>query len=174
MRKSKYMILFLALVLALTACAVPETAPTEMINEETVIPATEAAEQKEPIALEITMDNWEEYFELRSTEQVYINDSCAVTNRVFGYGVFLKEEYADRLAEDSDVSFELEYSVVWRRIMGDLTGDSYLVQDAMADSGRSTQLAQLTDFRGRPEVPEESDFYGTVAAEFAYDSEFGA
>lgn len=175
MKENKYIFWILALALMLTACAVPESAPGATVPGEVVVETVPLETvPPDPVAVEITMENWEEYFELRSTEQVYLNDSCSVINRVFGYGVFLKEEYADRLAEGSDVSFELEYDVVWRRVMGDLTGDSYLIQSPMAEINRQTQTAGLTDFRGKTDISEESDFYNSIAVEFEFDSEFGA
>lgn len=173
MKKVMIMLLALAMLLSMAACAAPETSPSESVTIP-IVAETEAPRKPEPAAVEITMDNWQDYFELRDTEQVYINDACSVVNRVFGYGVFLKEEYVPRLAEGSDVSFELEYKVVWRRVMGDLNGDSYLIQGALADSDRKTQTAKLTDFRGRTDIAEDSDFYNSVAVEFAFDSEFGA
>lgn len=147
---------------------------TETIPQETETqPATEPAPQT-IVPVEITLDNWQEYFELRQTEQVYVSESCGVTNRVFGYGVFLKEEFLPLLAPGSDISFELQYEVVWKRVMGDLTGDSYMIIGSVNEVHPKTQLAQMTDFRENAEIPEDSDFYGQVAVEFAYDSEFGA
>ena len=183
MKRINIFILLLAAVLILTGCGVqepvatqpPAIAVTEAPTPVTTQPPTEApTEAPQPVPVAITMENWEEYFELRDTEQVHISESCSVINRIFGYGVFLKEEYVDRLAEGSDVSFELEYNLVWRRVMGDLTGDSYMLQSAQTDPDRKTQTAQLTDFRGNPAVAEESDFYNSVAVEFAFDAEFGA
>lgn len=183
MKRINIFVLLLAAVLILTGCGIqepvatqpPAIAVTEAPTQMPTQPPTDApTEAPQPVPVEITMENWEEYFELRETEQVHISESCSVINRIFGYGVFLKEEYVDRLAEGSDVSFELEYNLVWRRVMGDLTGDSYMLQSAQTDPDRKTQTAQLTDFRGNPAVAEESDFYNSVAVEFAFDAEFGA
>ena len=183
MKRINIFVMLLAAVLILTGCGMqepvatqpPAIAVTEAPTQMPTQPPTDApTEAPQPVPVEITMENWEEYFELRDTEQVHISESCSVINRVFGYGVFLKEEYVDRLAEGSDVSFELEYNLVWRRVMGDLTGDSYMLQSAQTDPDRKTQTAQLTDFRGNPAVAEESDFYNSVAVEFEFDAEFGA
>ena len=183
MKRINIFVLLLAAVLILTVCGMqepvatqpPAIAVTEAPTQMPTQPPTDApTEAPQPVPVEITMENWEEYFVLRETEQVHISESCSVINRIFGYGVFLKEEYVDRLAEGSDVSFELEYNLVWRRVMGDLTGDSYMLQSAQTDPDRKTLTAQLTDFRGNPAVAEESDFYNSVAVEFAFDAEFGA
>ena len=183
MKRINIFVLLLAAVLILTGCGMqepvatqpPAIAVTEAPTQMPTQPPTDApTEAPQPVPVEITMENWEEYFVLRETEQVHISESCSVINRIFGYGVFLKEEYVDRLAEGSDVSFELEYNLVWRRVMGDLTGDSYMLQSAQTDPDRKTQTAQLTDFRGNPAVAEESDFYNSVAVEFEFDAEFGA
>lgn len=183
MMKHKMLVMALLLVFLLTGCAAPESTPgeTEILFTATEAPpaATETAPVTEPAPqiitpVEITLDNWQEYFELRQTEQVYMNESCAVSNRVFGYGVFLKDEFVPLLAPGSDVSFELQYELVWRRVMGDLNGNSYLIQDINNEHTLKTQTAGMTDFRGDPSISEESDFYNRVAVEFAFDSEFGA
>lgn len=149
----------------------PTLPPTEPPTEPPTLPPTEPPQPEE---IAITLENWQEYFEMRETEQVYISETCSVTNRVFGYGVFLKEEYADRFAEGSQVSFELEYNVAWARVMGDLTADNYMIMGTQSNPDRKLQSAQLSDFRLVENMSEESDFYGQVAAEFAFDSEFGA
>lgn len=149
----------------------PTEPPTEAPTEPPTEPPTEAPQ---PVPVEITLENWEEYFELRETEQVYISETCAVINRVFGYGVFLKEEYADRFAEGSEVFFDLEYNLAWTRVMGDLTADNYLMMGTQTDGERKMLTAGLTDFRLAENMSEESDFYNQVAAEFAFDSEFSA
>ena len=59
-------------------------------------------------------------------------------------------------------------------MLGDVTSDSYMVIGSVNEVHPKTQIASLADFRGNPEIPEESDFFGQVAVEFAYDSEFGA
>jgi len=196
MKKRTTIIIALMLVFLLTACAVPEATPgetevlftatetspaeseiqisaTEPTPPETETPAAQPAPQ-EVIPVEITLDNWQDYFELRQTEQIYVSESCGVINRIFGYGVFLKEEFLPLLASESNVSFELQYEVAWKRVMGDLTGDSYMIIGSVNEVLPKTQTALLADFRENAEIPEESDFYGQVAAEFAYDSEFGA
>lgn len=192
MKRINIIILLAAMLLMLSACAVQEAVSTEAPAVEAVTqpatevvtqPATEAAtemptqaptEPPQPEEIAITMENWEEYFELRKTEQVYVSESCNVINRVFGYGVFLKEEFADRFAEGSELLFDLEYNLAWTRVMGDLAGDSYMLTGLQADAERKTLTANLTDFRGLTSLSEESDFYNQVAAEFAFDSEFGA
>jgi len=184
MKRMNLFILLLAVLLSVSGCGVQEPAPTQApeVSVVTEIPTeapTEAptelpTEPPQPEVITITMENWEEYFELRETEQVHISETCAVINRIFGYGVFLKEEYADRFAEGSEVSFDLEYNLAWARIMGDLTADNYLLMGTQTDGVRKTLTAGLTDFRLADNISEESDFYNQVAVEFQFDSEFGA
>lgn len=194
MKKQNAIIMALLLVFLLTACAVQSPAPTEadvlftatetspaetdiqISATETEAPTEAPTEPPLPEAtpVEISLENWENYFELRQTEQVYVSESCGVTNRVFGYGIFLKEEFLPLLAPDSDVSFELQYDVAWKRVLGDVTSDSYMIIGSVNEVHPKTQTASLTDFRSNPEIPEESDFFGQVAVEYAYDSEFGA
>lgn len=191
MKRINIFILLLAVLLIVSGCGVQEPVPTQApalaateaptqvpteppTEAPTELPTEPPTEAPQPVPVEITMENWEEYFELRETEQVYISETCAVINRVFGYGVFLKEEYADRFAEGSDVAFDLEYNLAWTRVMGDLTADNYLMMGSQTDGVRKMQTAGLTDFRIVDNMSEESDFYNQVAAEFAFDSEFSA
>ena len=180
MKRINIFALLLATALILTGCGMNPPVATEapaaavVTEAPTEAPTLPPTEPPLPEEITITLENWQEFFELRETEQVYISETCAVTNRVFGYGVFLKEEYADRFAEGSQVSFELEYNVAWARVMGDLTADNYMIMGAQSNPDRKLQSAQLSDFRLVENMSEESDFYGQVAAEFAYDSEFGA
>ena len=187
MKRINIFALLLAMALVLTGCGTDQPAATEapaaVVTEAPTLPPAEPpaeppteppTELPQPVEITITEENWQEFFELRETEQVYVSQTCAVINRVFGYGVFLKEAYADRFAEGSRVSFELEYNVAWARVMGDLTADNYLITGTQSDLARKTQTAELADFRLVDNMSEESDFYGQVAAEFAFDSEFGA
>jgi len=184
MKRINIFALLLAMVLILTGCGMDQPAATEAPaaavvteapTEAPTLPPTEPpTEASQPVPVEITMENWEEYFELRETEQVYISETCSVINRVFGYGVFLKEEYTDRFAEGSQVAFDLEYNLAWTRVMGDLTADNYLMMGTQTDGERKMLTAGLTDYRIAGNMSEVSDFYGQVAAEFAFDSEFSA
>lgn len=61
-----------------------------------------------PEIIELTMDNWAEYFELRECFNLYTNDFGEMQSFSIGYGLFLKEEYIDRLENITDVSFEVE------------------------------------------------------------------
>lgn len=195
MKRINTFLLLAAMLLMFSACAVREAVPTEAPAAAVTQPASEAAteisteaptesptdpptvpptEPPQPEEIAVNMENWEDYFELRKTEQVYVSESCNVTNRVFGYGVFLKEEFAHRFVDGSDVLFDLEYNLSWSRVMGDLNGDSYMMMGLQTDAARKTLTAHLADFRGLTGLSEESDFYNQVAAEFAFDSEFSA
>ena len=172
MKRIKMLALMLALMLVVPACAVRETAPTETVAEFTVAVPTEPVTVPELTTVEITTDNWQDYFELRQTEQVQQNEACAVINRVFGYGIFLKEEYTDRMDSSTDVSFQMGYDLGWRRLLGDLNTNSYMVQGEFLEGESHIQEVQLTDFRGDPQVSEESDFHGSIAAAFSHDAEY--
>ena len=82
----------------------------QLVNESggTVLVSEADYEQFVPDVIEITMDNYLEYFELRETIELYTNEFGEVENFYFGHGLFLKEEYIGRLASLQNVSFELE------------------------------------------------------------------
>lgn len=65
-----------------------------------------------PIAVEITMDNWQEYFELREVNDIWENEFGEVSYEAPHLAIFLKEEYYSRLPEYDvcqDLVFELIY-----------------------------------------------------------------
>lgn len=63
----------------------------------------------------ITMDNWQEYFEIRDYEEYKYNDFGELTWSDTGYGIYLKEEYLNDLQDYGvDVSFKVEASVEYR------------------------------------------------------------
>ena len=84
-----------------------------------------------PEVIELTMDNWQEYFELRECFDLYTNNFGEMENFNIGYGLFLKEEYISRLENITEVSFEIEadralYAVNVDEATGDYTlGESY-------------------------------------------------
>lgn len=71
-----------------------------------------------PKTVEITMDNWDEYFEIRETDMQYRNDFGEIDWKGFGFGVFMKDDVASRLKdtyESVQVSFKVAYDEVMHK-----------------------------------------------------------
>lgn len=71
-----------------------------------------------PKTVEITLDNWGEYFEIRETDWQYRNDFGEIEQKGFGFGVFLKDEAASRLKDpyaSVNVSFKVAYDEVMHK-----------------------------------------------------------
>ena len=71
-----------------------------------------------PRTVEITMDNWNDYFEIRETDDLYRNDFGEIDWKGFGFGVFLKDDVASRLKntyDSVDVSFKAAYDEVMHK-----------------------------------------------------------
>lgn len=71
-----------------------------------------------PRTVEITLDNWADYFEIRETDDLYRNDFGEIEWKGFGFGVFLKDDVASRLKntyDSVDVSFQVAYDEVMHK-----------------------------------------------------------
>ena len=110
--KKTAILLTLALCLSAAGCApkdtpqIPDTSETsteiqatqtvevtETVPETTAEPETTAAPETAEIPekdVEITMENWEQYFELRVAVDPYRNENGEIEDWSFGYGVFLR------------------------------------------------------------------------------------
>lgn len=141
-----------------------------------------------PYSVEITMDNWEEYFELRQVKNIGVNEFGEVTYSAPGYGVFLKEEYYDLLKEPS-VDFEVTYDEACFQVTGyegdspdyNFIGEYTLIPTAAPywwelQTGCST-TAPVYDQREWDDGNELNPYYHTIAAQFyvgGYWSEDGS
>ena len=74
-----------------------------------------------PKPVEITLENWAEYFEIREAKYVWFNPFGDLESSSPGYGIFLKDEYYDRLAnsyEAVQVDFEVTYDEICYKAEG--------------------------------------------------------
>lgn len=77
-----------------------------------------------PQTVEISIDNWDTYFELRETFNGYRNEFGEYVYRMPTYGMFLKDEYCALLTEGgANVDFEISYDEVLYQI-DDNAGDA--------------------------------------------------
>ena len=204
MKKQNIFLFLLVLALLLAACgkqaAVPETIPETTVLEttapqtvpETTVPETTVPETTVPETvpetippttaeavqeIQITTENWQDYFERRDVQKVRVNDAGEITLREFGYGVFLKDEFIPRLAQNNpvDVSIEMQVDAVRYQFYGDLTTNNFIIRDdATHNIGTEILTAQVEDYRGNDRIEVDSDFYNAVGAFFTIDGEFGA
>ena len=144
------------------AATEPEVAPNVVMTENTAAPGAGSMDSAEG-AVEITMDNWETYFELRSVSDPFIGESGKAEGRDFMYGVFLKPEYAEKF-DSGMVNFEISYDLVNYNCTVD--GESYTLGDKLEndlESAFETKTFGLQDFREDPEISDKSAFFGQVA-----------
>lgn len=166
MKKMISFLLSAGLCLSLAACGREEQPPVQSLPEtETVFSETSVQEPPEPQAetVEITMDNWETYFELRSVTEPYIGESGRPEAWDFLYGVFLKPEYAQRFSfgqVDFEISYDLsDYVCTWDE--AGVTLGEKIRSDL--ESSFETKTFGLEDLREDPNLTEQSPFYGQIA-----------
>ena len=170
MKKTISFLLSLAICLSLAACGAGAEPPAGTVPPTETVPVTTEPPLQE---IEITMDNWQEYFELREAQLITLTSAGEIYNREFGQGVFLKPEYAEMLAE-AEVSFDLFADQVRYQVYGDITTDNYVIRkDTLHKEGEQTLTETVQDFRTREKIAEDSDFHNAVAAWFTLSDEFG-
>jgi len=131
----------------------------------------------EPKEVQITLDNWDEYFELREADNVMYNEFGDVTYNSPGYGVFLKEAFYTRFAS-ADVDFEMTYDEACYKIIGftpESSNWSVILNDYELESATPpywidlgtgcTATATVYDYNRWDKLPEEP-YYQKIAAEF--------
>ncbi len=118
-----------------------------------------------PKLVEITLENWETYFERREGSVAYVNESGEIASYVFGFQYCLRDEYEAKLAngmESVNVTFEVEYGYASYYVEGDYpNGEFYLGEqffDPSAEYGRKIYTSKvyliaydencITDFDG--------------------------
>lgn len=142
-----------------------------------------------PVAVEITMDNWSEYFELRESNNVYHNAFGEIEQNSPSYGLFLKDEYYDRLAGEYDavsLDVELIYDQACFHVVNydKNTFDSNLIGDYELEPGTlpkwwdeletgSTVTSSAYDRRNWTDGYETDPYFQTVSAQFYFPFSYG-
>lgn len=132
-----------------------------------------------PTDIEITLDNWQEYFELKEVNSIRTNAFGEVSSVQPSIGIFLKEEYYSRLMDGyytTDLSFELTYDEALYKVLNcdandfnyDLAGQ-YERELVAGNNGWTLQtgctaIAQIIDYRNGDWIPEQSPYYHTLSA----------
>ena len=155
------------LCLSLAACAgkpAMETTVPEFIMTEPAAAQTTAPEAQEQ-TVEITMENWQQYFDLVTAAEPLCNDQGQIESWDFFYGVFLKPQYAEGFVS-GQVDFEIQFDTEHRA--ASLTGDSWELGEPVGEileSDFQQKTFGLEDFRHREDLPAQSDFIGTIAGQ---------
>ena len=121
-----------------------------------------------PKTVEITMENWEEYFELREIRLTYLNDFDEIDSIGFGYGIYLKEEYVEKLYtgyEAVSVAFKMEYDWRYRRVTNP-TQDDYVIGGVAWTADHKISTSQVFDYRYSEYIGVEQPEYNAVCATF--------
>lgn len=142
-----------------------------------------------PVAVEITMDNWSEYFELREANNVSYNAFGEIEYNSPGYGLFLKDEYYDRLAGEYDavtLDIELIYDQACFKVVNydKNTFDSDLIGDYELEPGKlpkwwgdletgCTVTSSAYDRRNWTDGYETDPYFQTVSAQFYLSGGYG-
>ena len=131
-----------------------------------------------PHEVAITMDNWQEYFEVRFVTHVYaIGDE--IRYRAFGWGFTLKEEYLDRLPIEQgavDVDVTIAFDTCYYEVKNPYSHE-YEITDNLwpyipAETGVK-DIASVRDRRDPSYKPSPySDLYGQVMAYVGGDAGF--
>ncbi|MBQ2854397.1 MAG: hypothetical protein IJE81_02870 [Oscillospiraceae bacterium] len=167
MKKLLTFLLAFVILMSFAACAAEpaQTAPVAETVPETMAPSL--------LEVEITLDNWQDYFELREAQRLILTSTGEIYNREFGQGVFLKPEYVQVLAE-ADVSFDLFADQVRYQVYGDITTDNFVIrEDTLHIEGQQTMTETVQDFRLDEKIAAGTDMHNAVAAWFTLSEEFG-
>ena len=125
-----------------------------------------------PRAVEITIENWEEYFELRNIRNFGMDDFDEPVRVGFGYGIYLRDEYVEKLYGSSmelDVAFKMEFDD-YNRQVEDPLDDNYVLGAKTYDRGRVTKTATVMDYRSFGNYQSIDAEYNSVAAIFCDSS----
>ncbi len=109
----KLIALLLAAVMCLSLCA---CGGNNREDESTIHTTETKVQEKKLVTVEITLDNWQEYFEIRPCEDFSYNDFGDLTRHSEDYALYLKDEHLAKLANASaqlpDGSVDVSFKVV--------------------------------------------------------------
>lgn len=131
-----------------------------------------------PHEVTITMDNWEEYFELRFVTHVYaIGDE--IHYRAFGWGFALKQEYLEKLPVEQgavDVDVTIQYDAAVYEVKNPYSHEYEITDNLRPYIPLETGVRDVASVRDRRDPSYDpspySDFYGQVMAYLAGDGGF--
>ena len=123
-----------------------------------------------PREVEITLENWEQYFELKHVRSLLYDQFGEPTAAAFNYVIYLKEEYIEKLAGGNnafhDLVFKLEYDQN-HRYVSNVTSDDFVVGDIHFSNETQTLTATVHDYRGNASMSTREVLYESVCGEFS-------
>ncbi len=114
--------------------------------------------------VEITLENWETYFELREAKGTYTNDFGEVEYVNIGYGIFLRDEYAQKLKDQWDsvhVTFRMQYDEEYHYVDGDYPYGDYSLGEMFIDPWH--------EYQTKEEVREVSSYFYVEGTNYVSD-----
>ena len=74
-------------------------------NEDTSNQTVEETETKEVEVVELTLENWQEYFDINTNSyRLLLDEFDEITDFEQGVTIYLKEEYANKITDNCDIS----------------------------------------------------------------------
>ncbi len=123
-------------------------------------------------AVEITLENWETYFELREAKSAYRDNEGKINHYNIGYGIFLREEYAAKLKNEWDsvnVTFKMSYDEAHYHVEGDYPEGDWTLGEQYTEpyyEYKTQEFEQAVWSYNYEDESAVSDFLGHHAAEF--------
>ena len=150
----KLLSFFLLLCLALSLCACARRQPAAQKADQTAatpIP-TESIVEPTPVvyanfdSIEITLDNWSNYFEISEVPLFILNPNGGIRELVQNYCVTLREEFAHRLRTEGSytVDFEIAFDVYVDTLDIDLDNHSFRHTDDLLYALRADHTCAFT------------------------------
>lgn len=151
---------------------------THLISDAHDFVKEENYEALAPEAIELTLENWETYFEIREAQESKFNELGELEGIELGFGVFLREEYMARMTDmPMEIAFKVNCSWKYRRIyIKDYASGIYevgeIIPQAEAEApyydGARIETVEYHTYS------EHSPFYGKVAARYLTGVYFGS
>ena len=95
-------------------------------------------------AIEITSENWNEYFEVVQSDKANINQFGEIDDVYKSWSIVLKDGY--NMAENNETSIAVEYNYTkeWRTVTKDLTAGTVTVGDLVPDKEPGEEKGAMT------------------------------
>ncbi len=125
-----------------------ESALAEMIKISENGGATDDAEGKKTISVEITMDNWQEYFEIVEREKVEKNEFDEVDDMYKNTYLVLKDGY-EMVGYDTSIAVEYNYVLEWRYVEIDKENAVLTIGELVPDREIEEKNAEMKKITSR-------------------------
>lgn len=145
------------MLISLVGCGTTEENPSNAPTEETADKKTDKF-VTEVETVEITIDNWQEYFEVKEAYMLFKNGFDEYDQIHMGYAITLKNEYLDKIVTDkadypTKGTFEVKHNCEFRNVMIDKTkgtfeiGEEIYLEDISEGRIGETRVISINDYR---------------------------